>query len=163
MNQEWQPAIDRFREAAMRFVKVVDTRGESTNDQFLASVQTRLLELYSSVLGLPVVEPTGNENPPVAPYSAETQPTLYQLLREKLGKSDDYWTVFDSTTSAEPIMASLAGDISEIYVDLKKSLYLADRNVHVEDTLWEMRFSFTSHWGRHLTWALKAIYDLHAD
>jgi hypothetical protein len=122
-----------------------------------------LLELYSCVLRLPATEPTENENPPVAPYSTAARAAVYERLKEKLGTSGIYWEIFDSTTFSEPIKGSLADDISDIYFDLKESVYLADRNARPEDTLWEMRFSFSSHWGRHLTSALRAIYDLHAD
>jgi hypothetical protein len=163
MNPEWQAGIDAFREATARFIKVVDSCDELANDQFLTSIQGCLLELYSSVLRLPIAEPTDNDNPFVAPYSTADRAAVYERLKEKLGKSGIYWEIFDSTNFSEPINGSLADDISDIYFDLKESIYLADRNAHPEDTLWEMRFSFSSHWGRHLTSALKAIYDLHAN
>jgi hypothetical protein len=163
MNPEWQTGIDGFREAATRFIDVVDSCCEVANDQFLMSIQRCLLELYASVLRLPTVEPEEDENPPVAPYSVAVRTEVYERLKEKFGTSGIYWEIFDSTTFSEPIKGSLADDISDIYFDLKESVYLAERNKHPENTLWEVRFSFSSHWGRHLTDALKAIYDLHAD
>jgi hypothetical protein len=163
MNPEWQAAIDGFREAAARFINVVDSCDELANYEFLTSIQRCFLKLYSSVLLLPVVEPKADDDFRVAPYSGDAKSELYGKLKAKLEAGGIYWEIFDSTKFSEPINGSLADDISDIYFDLKESVYLAERNAHPEDTVWEMRFSFSSHWGRHLTSALKAIYDLHAE
>jgi hypothetical protein len=68
--------------------------------------------------------------PSVAPDTSEIDGTpipkeewsqLFHSLKERLGPLDGYWEIFDSTEKGEPIQASLAEDISEIYHDLKSS------------------------------------------
>jgi Domain of unknown function (DUF5063) len=52
----------------------------------------------------------------------------------------------------------LAGDISEIYFDLKQSLELEKTSAPRSDVLFDWRFDFRSRWGRHLVGALAAIH-----
>jgi hypothetical protein len=162
MTTEWQTIVDEFRAAVMRFIKVVDSRDGLTCEQFLERVEICLTELHVSALRLPVVAPeTGGVDGPT--FSTNAWAALDGQLREKFGKSDHYWSVFNSTEQDPPVDGSLAGDISEIYEDLKESLHEASENTPDADILWDLRFSFTSHWGRHLTSALKAIFDLRSN
>jgi hypothetical protein len=55
------------------------------------------------------------------PIPKEEWSQLFHSLKERLGPLDGYWEIFDSTEKGEPIQASLAEDISEIYHDLKSS------------------------------------------
>jgi hypothetical protein len=54
----------------------------------------------------------------------------------------------------------LAGDISEIYYDLRQNFQLEEKGIPHADLMWELRESFREHWGRHAIEALKTIYDL---
>ncbi len=117
-------------------------------------------ELISSALNLPAVEPD-TTNVSDVPFDAEAWGELLRTLKQKLGPLDTYWGIFDSTTKSEPFQASLAGDLSEIYFDLKDNLQLEKTGVPRGDLLWDLRESFQTHWGRHATDALKAMYDLH--
>jgi hypothetical protein len=67
----------------------------------------------------------------------------------------------DSTVEEAPAQGSLAGDISEIYYDLRQNLQLEEREIPRADLLWELRESFREHWGRHALETLKAIHNLH--
>jgi len=67
---------------------------------------------------------------------------LYSTPRDKFGSMDLYWTIFDSTQKDEPTQASLAGDISEIYSDMKHDLELAGQGVLNADLLWTLRRIF---------------------
>jgi hypothetical protein len=60
------------------------------------------------------------------------------------------------------VQGSLAGDISEIYFDLKRSLELEESDVPKSDLLFDWRFEFRSHWGR-LLGALTAIHHRHIE
>jgi hypothetical protein len=152
--------LHRFRVAATNFIKVVDSAPNLERDEFMASVNRSLAELYSSALYLPVVEPdtAGADG---TPFATEKWAGLFHSLREKIGPLDAYWAIFDSTEKSEPAQGSLAGDISEIYYDLKENLQLEETGITSGDLLWELHESFREHWGRHATEALKAIYDLH--
>ena len=53
------------------------------------------------------------------PFSTDKWDELRQSLREKIGPIDAYWEIFDSTEKQEPVQVSIAGDISEIYIELE--------------------------------------------
>jgi Domain of unknown function (DUF5063) len=159
MSEGLDSVLRRFRAAATKFVEAVDSASSLERDVFLVTVGCCLAELYSSALYLPTVEPdtTGTDEPP---FATEEWSRLFHSLKERIGAGDTYWEIFDSTEKAEPVQGSLAGDISEIYRDLKQDLQLEERGTSRSDVLWELRESFREHWGRHAIGALKAIRDL---
>jgi hypothetical protein len=154
--------LDRFRSAATTFIQTVDSVAAMERDAFLVHLSHRLVELYKSALDLPAAKPEtlGTDETPVA---KEKSAELFHLLREKIGSLDGYWEVFDSREKTAPVQGTLAGDISEIYFDLKQDLQLEGAGVSQADLLWELHFSFRSHWGKHLLSALTAIHDLHIE
>lgn len=160
MSDNLSSLLHRFRAAATNFIKVVDSAPNLERDEFIASVNRSLAELYSSALYLPVVEPdTAGANG--TSFASDKWVGLFHSLKEKIGPLDAYWGIFDSTEKSEPAQGSLAGDISEIYYDLKENLQLEETGITSGDLLWDLRESFREHWGRHATEALKAIYNLH--
>jgi len=152
--------MQKFRFAAMKFMDVVDAAPQIETNTFLANVGRSMAELYSIALLLPPVEPdsTGTDEPP---FQTEGWDTLRRSLQEKIGSLDAYWQVFDSTSKEEQVQGSLAGDISEIYFDLKRSLELEQTDTAQSDVLFDWRLDFRSHWGRHLLGALAAIHNHH--
>jgi hypothetical protein len=162
MNSEWQAVFDEFREAGRRFIGVVDSREESSREQFLERVEKCLAKLHVYAIQLPNVEPA-TANGTTFSFPTDAWWDLFNQLREKLGDCDIYWCMFNSTKYDEPVCGSLADDIADIYRDLTKSLDYANQNAPDADVIWEMRYSFTSHWGEHVTSALKAIFDLRSN
>jgi Domain of unknown function (DUF5063) len=160
MSDNLGSVLQRFRAAATNFIEAVDSAPNLERDDFLASMGRCLAELYSSALYLPAVEPdtAGTDE---TPFPTEKWAGLFHSLKEKIGPPDAYWGVFDSTEKGDPAQGSLAGDISEIYYDLKQDLQLEEKGITGGDLLWELRESFREHWGRHTIEALKAIRDLH--
>jgi hypothetical protein len=59
-------------------------------------------------------------------FPREKWERLHRSLKEKIGTLDPYSLVFDSTEKGVPVQGSLAGDISEIYFDLKQNLQLEE-------------------------------------
>ena len=154
--------IQRFHSAAMNFMDVVDAASQIETRMFLANVSRSMAELYSIALLLPPVEPdSAGANEPA--FQTEKWDTLRCSLQEKIGSLDAYWQVFDSTSKEEAVQRSLAGDISEIYLDLKRSLALEQTNTPRSDMLFDWRLDFRSHWGRHLLGALSAIHHLNVE
>jgi hypothetical protein len=149
--------MQRFRCAAMKFIKDVDSAPHIEAKAFLASVGRSMAELYSIALALPPVEPetTGTDE---TKFQADKWDELRRSLQEKIGSLDTYWQTFDSTEKKEPVQGSLALDISEIYFDLKQSLELEETGAPKSDVLFDWRLDFRSHWGRHLLGALAAIH-----
>ena len=120
--------MQRFGAAARKFIEVVDSAPHLETEVFLANLSHSMAELYSVALSLPAMEPetTGAEE---APFQSDKWDELRRSLREKIGPLDTYWTIFDFTEKEEPGQGSLAGDISEIYFDLKQSLQLEESGV----------------------------------
>jgi hypothetical protein len=160
MGDNSAATLDRFRGAAVAFIEAVDLAQKLDRDKFVEILTVATAELVSSALYLPAVEPD-TANASESPSNAEGWTGLSNALRQKLGPLDTYWEVFDSTAKSEPYAASLAGDVSEIYFDLKENLRKEGTGISHQDLLWDFRESFQHHWGRHATSVLKAMYDLH--
>jgi len=71
-----------------------------------------------------------------------------------------YWTIFDPTKDKEndAVFAELSDDLADIYQDIKYGLVLFDAG-HFSEAVWEWKFNFKIHWGRHLLNAQKVIYS----
>jgi Domain of unknown function (DUF5063) len=69
-----------------------------------------------------------------------------------------YWDIFNPLEKTEPILNSLADDLTDIYCDVKAGLSLFDAQ-HSIDAAWNWRFNFQIHWGQHLVGAQRAIHE----
>ena len=153
----------RFRAAATKFIDAVDSAPQLEREAFLASVSRSMAELYAVALSLPPVKPDDTNDTDELPLPTDKWDELRLSLREKIGPIDAYWEIFDSTDKQEPVQGSLAGDISEIYIDLKRSLRLEQTGIPKSDLLFDWRLDFRSHWGRHLLGALTAIHHRYVE
>ena len=95
------------------------------------------------------------------PFKRTSGMSYIACSRKNIGPLDTYWEIFDSTAKEEPVQGSLAGDISDICFDLKRSLELEESDVPKSDLQFDWRFDFRSHWARHLLGALTAIHHRH--
>lgn len=171
----WQVgAVAEFRTAAAAFVQLIDGRAEHLPAALLHTVHSQLPRLYLAGLALPAKpEAAFDDAPAVNPsrvnttrlevHQARWRP-LFRELGTQLGtRWNSYQEIFDPY--AEPpelsVMGSLADDFSDIYCDLR----------HGDDhwaagefdaAVWEWQLSFESHWGEHVTGALRAIRSLAA-
>jgi Domain of unknown function (DUF5063) len=163
VNDNIHSVLDRFRATATKFIQTVNSAAEIPRGAFLGRLGQSLAELYSSALHLPVGElDTSSTDEPQ--LDREKWAKLTDSLRQKLGPLDAYWEIFDSTENGSSVQGSLASDISEIYSDLTHDLDLVDvRGISQADLLWDLRFSFRSHWGKHLLGTLRAIHDRHVE
>lgn len=59
--------------------------------------------------------------------------------------------------NSEVTMGDLADDLADIWRDLKRGLGLYEMGRHTA-AAWDWRYSFRSHWARHATSALEALY-----
>jgi len=154
--------MHRFRAAATKFIEAVDSAPHLETEVFLANVSHSMAELYSVALSLPAVEPetTGTDE---ARFGTDKWDELRRSLREKIGPLDTYWTIFDFTEKQEPVQGSLGRRHFGEYFDLKQSLQLEEIGVPKSDVLFDWRFDFRSHWGRHLLGALTAIHHRYVE
>src|SRR5579871_4681482 len=120
--------LQRFRAAATTFIEAVDSASNLERSLFLAAIGRNLAELYTSALYLPSVSPDTSETDET-PIPGEEWSKLFQSLRVKIGPFDGYWEIYDSTEKSDPVQGSLAGDISEVYRDLKNDLQLGQEGM----------------------------------
>jgi hypothetical protein len=71
-----------------------------------------------------------------------------------------YYTTLDPLSNDEnagqPLL--VAGDLVEVWADVKQGLVALELGAPEVDVLWGWRFLFYSHWGRHATDALHALH-----
>jgi hypothetical protein len=56
----------------------------------------------------------------------------------------------------------ITDDIGDIYRDLRRGLYQADSG-RPDEAVWEWRFSFETHWGSHVTNAIRVMQRMEHD
>jgi len=143
-------------------MQTVDSVAPIEREPFIARLSHCLAELYSAALNLPAVEPDTTSIDETS-FDKGKWAEQFVALRDTIGSLDTYWRVFDSTENKPPVQGTLAGDISEIYFDLMHDLHTEEKSISHADFLWELQFSFRSHWGKHLLGALVAIHDRHIE
>jgi hypothetical protein len=157
------PETESFRLAAMEFCALLDRHQEFTAPKLLTAVEPLLARLYHAAALLPDPEPTSEHIPDDA-VSVDDVRSLQHSLGGLLRAHDEYWELFDPVDAADrsPVAGLLSNDLVEIYLDVWNSLGLLDprREIPSADVLWEWRFSFSSHWGRHAASALRVVNSL---
>jgi hypothetical protein len=112
--------------------------------------------LQAAAADLPSVSP---EDESIPASRRERARALTVEIARKL-PLDAYRAVFDplEAESTEPVTALLADDLADVYGDVSEGCDLYDRG-NYRDAIWHWRFSYYSHWGRHLTHAQTAIWQ----
>jgi hypothetical protein len=149
---------EEFDLVAARYCSFIESSEDLDRDRFLRELERHLVALYSAAIDLPF----GGVDLADAPHSmtsGEWQ-ALNERLSEKLGDTNDYQLMFDPYEDKKPVVASLADDVADIYRDLKDGFALLDEGGSRDGAVWEWRFGFESHWGRHAAHALYAVYVL---
>src|SRR6266480_3308681 len=131
--------------------------------QVLHEIEPSLSALYSAAAELPDVAPDSDGVPDVTTERDEYK-RLQGSLAALLGRYDAYRDIFDPSDPEDqkPVQHLLSLDLTEILKDLDdgRSLQAPKRAIAPADVLWQWRFDFTSHWGRHAATALKVINSL---
>jgi len=151
----------RFAVTAKKFCSIVDSASDIERTEFVAQVYRILPKLIDVAIEMPDVErpDTRQQRSPLDVRHHEWE-RRYNALKEKFGDWNVYRQVFDPTKDSEAISGSLADDIADIYRDLKKGLELKETYPRQpEAAIWQWRFGFYSHWGKHAMDALLAIHS----
>ena len=146
--------VSEFVELARGFCALVEEHAPLPASVFVQRVHSLLPRLYSAALLLPDV---GGDAPDCD--ARLTTSTLGRDLCAKLGVLDYYREIFDpyEGESEEPVIGSLSDDIADIYADLAEGIACWNAGNH-DGASWAWRFGFQTHWGKHLTSALRALY-----
>ncbi len=159
--------------AAKKFIDILENK-TLTKDEFLKLSHSALVDLYSTGHKLQEIE--------LKYSSADSEFDRDEMFDNKnagliseLGEEAFYWEIFDPTYSEqngkpkigwtiadrEGLQGWLVDDFADIYRDLKIELEKMNRigtDEAIEDALWQLKFSFRNHWGRH---CINAIRYLH--
>ena len=125
----------------------------------LREVRSALADIHLAALALPLLEPdeSGPEEPAVdASHLCTARLTSFPVAL--------YWDQFDplKPEPEAPVANSIADDLRDIYVDLKRGLTLYQAGALVA-ACWSWRFSFEIHWGEHLVGLQRALYLMSRD
>lgn len=141
------------------FIESIDKSG----DDYLRKLQTLLLVLYQRAAVLPWIVSESNQEFEVNFPESATE-SILKNLSDRLGDNRYYWTVFDPTdkTDTEAVCGDLVNDIGDIYRDVKSGLLKFDISTtgSKEAALWDMKFMFGKHWGKHTIDALRTLHFL---
>jgi DNA phosphorothioation-dependent restriction protein DptG len=170
-DPDYSSAAKEFRLVAEKFCQVVDAASALGRDELLLRVYELLPELIGKAINLPRVEISDDESQEEENRRATVNSTrrlsekewqdIYELLKEKLADWNVYWQVWDPTKEKEAIAGSLADDIADIYRDLMAGISIGNTDKALpKDSIWEWRFGFCYHWGKHATDALRTLHAL---
>lgn len=147
------PPVVEFVEVARSFCVLVGEHRAMPAARFLERVHFVLPRLYASALLLPSVGVDASDCD-----SSSKDAVLDGTLREHFREWDAYREIFDpyDFVNESSVVGSLADDISDIYAEIAGALKCWDAG-NRDGALWTWRFGFQSHWGKHLTSALRAL------
>jgi hypothetical protein len=139
--------ISQFVTTAFSYCQLIDDIASQSRRSFLQEVRKTLPLMYYHALHLPEVESSHASND--RDITHEQWQQKYKSIQQLLGKYDLYWEVFDpiKTPTEEPVAASLADDLSDIWRDIKPGTdHWADASPQGrEEILWNWHFSFHYH------------------
>lgn len=155
MDEQIKVKVERFAEIVRRYCVWAESPSVIDNDLQIA--QKILAELFLNVLDLPDDE--FEDDVELEDVSKEQ----WDAVRKRFSNFpvNGYWSVFDPTKIEEDerVFEELSDDFADIYRDIKYGLLLFDGG-HLSEAVWEWKFNFKVHWGRHLLNAQKVIYHL---
>lgn len=150
-------ATTKFAMVARQYCDWCEKEANKAHEDLL-TVQILLSNLQSHILllGLPDVAEDSEE---LADLVTSEE---WKHVRNRLSELpiDGYWFIFEPRTDSpeEPVFGTLSDDLGDIYRDVKEGLLLFELG-KIDDAIWEWRFGFDTHWGRHLTRALYVIHN----
>jgi hypothetical protein len=168
-------AIPPFRNAVARFIDLLRDRKNYSTSDLLQHVHPLLAELYATGFALPIkpesayeddddeLEAPGSNAARVAEHTDRWR-SMFIALQDQIGSRwNSYQEIFDpyAEPPEAPVTGSLADDLADIFLDLEdgEQLWSAGK---FDAAVWNWRFGFESHWGEHVTGALRALHTLAA-
>ena len=159
MKKSDRKAIKRFDTLAAKYCKIIKGHKAIGRGKLISEIGRILPSLYAAAWELPATKKISDKSVLRGRTNDEFF-ELFHVLQEKLGSWDVYWFVFDPIQEKEAITQCLADDLADVYYDLRSYLSAVADGARLEDAVWELRLAYESHWGRHLTSALRVIHDL---
>ncbi len=152
-DREIKTNVDEFAVLARRYCEWAESLPRDPDDD-LVTARDLLAFLHAAVLRLPDNCPSTEP----ADDLVSTEAWKERYARFELLPIKGYWKVFDALVMEQPVFNTLADDLSDIWRNLKEGLLLYDSG-KVEEAVWQWRFHYEIHWGRHLLGAEYAIHS----
>ena len=150
-------AVERFAAEVAAFRQWV--RDDSaTGEQAVRDALFRITRLYLAALELP---PAWSDELTDQPDAERVGEDEWRAVFADAGRLpfDRYGEVFEPSIipPQEPVIASIADDIADIYRDVVSGLWAYQTGSKTQ-ALWEWGFGFEQHWGKHATGAIRALH-----
>jgi hypothetical protein len=134
---------------AGEFCSYLESAESKSKKGILNFIQRMLPFLYFKGSLLPEVEvnfPEANER-----FVTEVDwENIFTILRDKFGSDDEFWLLDpEYINETEPIKASIAENIADIYQDMKDLVWLFGKNTQAarENAIHDCKLLFNTHWG----------------
>jgi len=145
---------------ANEYTLFIEKAEEYAKEDILDYMQKIFPIMYLKACLLPVLEPS-NEEAKERYVTEELWENIFNILRNKFQNDDEYWYLDNSDISeTDPIKASLADNLSDIYQDLKDFVILYQKNSRdaKENAIYQCKQLFEKHWGYRIVNALKYLH-----
>jgi hypothetical protein len=177
ISSDWweSAAIPPFRSAATRLIDLLRDRKKYSTPDLLHHVHPLLAELYAAGFALPIKPESAYEDddddldapspdPARVAQHTERWRAMFIALEDQIGSRwNSYQEIFNpyAEPPEAPVTGSLADDLADIFLDLEDGEELWAEG-KFDAAVWNWRFGFESHWGEHVTSALRALHTLAA-
>jgi len=142
-----------FVKAVMSYLDLIDRSDQIEPYELLSRCTHILPEVYRLGLLLPDLDVSDDVVEEIVVDSPSSR------LLKQLGRYDVYSEVSDPFIGKDIVHASLADDLSGVYLDLKAPL-LHFQGGSRSEAIWEWRFNIRSHCGDHIVDAMRIIHRL---
>ncbi|MCP5418358.1 MAG: DUF5063 domain-containing protein [Chromatiaceae bacterium] len=147
------PASIEMTAVATDYCNLIEKAG-AYNGNWLEELVSLLPRLHAAVTALGDAYDLDHSMTP----DLDARFELFAVLREMLGKRDEYWMQYDVAQDGQCMSGSLADDLTDIYCELKHGLRLMMSEP--AKALDDWRSGFHLHWGQHLLDAERHLYEL---
>jgi len=156
-----------FLTTAQMFTDLLEKK-DIPKDKFLKQVHPILIDLYLKGLQLEQIDlKYSSADTKLEKSDDELFLDKNQALIALLGEDAFYRDIFDPVNDKveEPVQGWLVDDFADVYRDLKINLekIKIGTDEAIEDAMWDLKWSFLNHWGRHCISAIRALHFLYYD
>ena len=143
-----KPILDMIT-VANEFCHYLEHAEEKSMKNILEFIHRIIPLMYLKGTLLPEIEvayPEANERF----VTEENWEIIFKVLREKFGKHDEFWIIDPLyINETEPLKASIAENLTDIYQDMKDFVLLFQKNTHAarENAIAGAKILFGNHWG----------------
>lgn len=131
--------------------------------EFARQVRDALARVYlaAALLGPPRAVEADDDPPDAGPEPSESR-ALWGKLSARFGEHDLYIDVFDPSQltgdDAKAMSGSITQDLVEIDDDLAEAIAWLEQDT--PGVLWDIRWAFENHWGRHALACLRPLHQI---